>query len=122
MLYGYVFMLLSNDVHHTPITEIFQASLTCRVETPIDHQHPRVFHLTHDALSQLLSRLLYNFEMQINEIVAALDSEILRLQQVKALLSGSTTNGKKHHLSAEARARIAAAQKKRWAKAKRASK
>jgi hypothetical protein len=66
--------------------------------------------------------------MQINDIVAALDSEILRLQQVKALLSGSTTNGKtpsapkKHHLSAEARAKIAAAQKKRWAKVKRASK
>ena len=32
--------------------------------------------------------------MQINDIVAALDSEILRLEQVKALLSGSTTNGK----------------------------
>jgi hypothetical protein len=66
--------------------------------------------------------------MQINDIVVALDSEILHLQQVKALLSGSTTNGKtpsapkKHHLSAEARARIAAAQKKRWAKVKRASK
>jgi hypothetical protein len=66
--------------------------------------------------------------MQISDIVAALDSEILRLRQVKALLSDSTTNGKapsapkKHHLSAEARARIAVAQKKRWAKAKRASK
>jgi hypothetical protein len=66
--------------------------------------------------------------MHTNDIVAALDSEILRLQQVKALLSGSTTNPKapsaqkKHHLSAEGRARIAAAQKKRWAKAKRASK
>jgi hypothetical protein len=38
--------------------------------------------------------LRYNSDMQINDIVAALDSEILRLQQVKALLSGSTTNGK----------------------------
>jgi hypothetical protein len=66
--------------------------------------------------------------MQINDIVAALDSEILRLEQVRALLSSSTTNGKaqstpkKHHLSAEARARIAAAQKKRWAKVKKATK
>jgi hypothetical protein len=74
------------------------------------------------------SELRYNRQMQINEIIAALDSEIVRLQQVKALLSGSITTGhassapKKHHLSAEARAKIAAAQKKRWAKAKKASK
>jgi hypothetical protein len=66
--------------------------------------------------------------MQINEIIAALDSEIVRLQQVKVLLSGFTTSGnatsapKKRHLSAEARAKIAAAQKKRWAKVKKASK
>jgi hypothetical protein len=66
--------------------------------------------------------------MQINEIIAAIDSEIIRLQQAKALLSGFTTSGnatstpKKRQLSAEARAKIAAAQKKRWAKAKKASK
>jgi hypothetical protein len=66
--------------------------------------------------------------MQISEIIAALDSEILRLQQVKAILSGSTAvtktpaTPKKHHLSAEARAKIAAAQKARWAKAKKAAK
>jgi hypothetical protein len=66
--------------------------------------------------------------MQITEILAAIDSEIARLQQVKVLLSGSTTNGhvssapKQHHLSVEARAKIAAAQKKRWAKVKKAAK
>jgi hypothetical protein len=70
--------------------------------------------------------------MGLSEIVTALDDEILRLQQVRHLLAG--TNGhvphaatsfafganqlkarKRRHLSAEARARIAAAQKKRWA-------
>jgi|GEM_PF-754139 hypothetical protein len=72
--------------------------------------------------------LRYNDQMQINEIIAALDSEIATLQQVRALLSGSTTNGDspsartKPHLSAEARARIAAAQRKRWAKVKKAIK
>jgi hypothetical protein len=66
--------------------------------------------------------------MQINEIIAALDSEIATLQQVKALLSASTTNSKgpsapkKHHLSADARAKIAAAQKKRWAKVRKGAK
>jgi hypothetical protein len=65
--------------------------------------------------------------MQINDIVAALDSEIARLEQVKALLNGSSTKSvpaapKKHHLSAEARAKIAAAQKARWAKTRKAAK
>jgi hypothetical protein len=64
--------------------------------------------------------------MLINEILAALDSEILHLQKVKALLSGSTDKvespPKKHNLSLEARARIAAAQKKRWAKFKKTTK
>lgn len=66
--------------------------------------------------------------MQIREMIAALDSEILRLQQVKALLLGTTdlvkvaTVPKKRQLSSEARAKITAAQKKRWAKAKKATK
>jgi len=70
--------------------------------------------------------------MQMTEIVAALDSEIARLQQVRGLLMGSTPPGgvgssggeirKKRHLSADARARIAAAQKKRWANAKKTTK
>jgi len=65
--------------------------------------------------------------MSINEILAALDSEILRLQEVKALLSRPTTNGsspasKKRAMSPEGKARIVAAQKKRWAKVKKAAK
>lgn len=77
--------------------------------------------------------------MGLNEIVAALDDEISRLEQVRSLLAGTKSNmaqaatsfafganqgktRKPRHLSAEARARIAAAQKKRWAKQKRAAK
>jgi hypothetical protein len=77
--------------------------------------------------------------MGLNEIVAALDEEISRLQEARSLLAGikgSVTHAatsfafgenqgrtrKPRHLSAEARARIAAAQKKRWAKQKRAAK
>jgi hypothetical protein len=77
--------------------------------------------------------------MVINEIVAALDDEISRLQQVRSLLAGtksSVTNAatsfafganrakprKRRHLSAEARERIAAAQRKRWAAQKKAAK
>lgn len=75
--------------------------------------------------------------MGINEIVAALDDEISRLQQVRSLLAGTKGNvahaatsfafganhpRKRRHMSAEARARIAAAQKRRWAKQKKTAK
>jgi hypothetical protein len=78
--------------------------------------------------------------MQTTEIIAQLDAEIARLQQVKALLNGTTakrspgrpaagataaapaTTAKKRILSAEARAKIAAAQKKRWAKVRKGAK
>ena len=66
-------------------------------------------------------------------MVAQIDAEISRLQQVRSILADSTKDGrkskkaakpvlKKPQLSAEARARIAAAQKARWAKAKRIAK
>lgn len=78
--------------------------------------------------------------MGLSGIVAALDDEIGRLQRVRELLAG--TNGsvaqkstsfafrtnqpkaprKRRQLSAEAQARISAAQKKRWAAQKRAAK
>jgi hypothetical protein len=52
-------------------------------------------------------------------IVAALDEQIDRLGKARALLTGHTVPLKrgrfKRKLSAEARARIAAAQKRRWA-------
>ena len=77
--------------------------------------------------------------MGITEIVAALDDETSRLQQVRSLLAG-TKGGvthaatsfafgvnqakprKRRDLSAEARERIAAAQRKRWAAQKKAAK
>lgn len=77
--------------------------------------------------------------MGLNEIVAALDEEISRLQQVRSLLAGTKGNvmyaansfafganqakpRKRRQLSAEARERIAAAQRKRWATQKKAAK
>ena len=75
--------------------------------------------------------------MSIQDVVVEIDAEISRLQQVKAILTGSTPNRKsgplaaaglppkarkRRRLSAEARARIAAAQKARWAKFKTAAK
>jgi hypothetical protein len=89
--------------------------------------------------------------MNITEIVAQLDFEISRLEQAKAILAGvspavikrkpgraasATTTAiavapaarrapirvKRRPLSDDARAKIAAAQKKRWAKAKRVTK
>jgi hypothetical protein len=75
--------------------------------------------------------------LNTKEILEHINSEITRLQQVKALLQG-TTNGSsrsaaasvngsaapkvkgKRVLSVEARKKIAAAQRKRWAKARKA--
>jgi hypothetical protein len=72
--------------------------------------------------------------MDTTDIVAGIDAEIARLQQARALLSGTTTKIKgrkpvkatsgaktkpRRQISAEGRARIAAAQKARWAKAKK---
>jgi len=63
--------------------------------------------------------------MTIANIIEELDAEIARLQHVRALLSSGPTSGvrgsrngmlrKKRTLSPEARERIAAAQRKRWA-------
>jgi hypothetical protein len=73
--------------------------------------------------------------METGTILAAIDAEIQRLQHARALLSGDTVakrgpgrprgssaGPKKRQLSPEARAKIAAAQRARWAKAKKASK
>lgn len=67
--------------------------------------------------------------MSREKILAAIDEEISKLQQVRKLLSsggklvsGFTGSGKpraKRILSPEARQRIAAAQKRRWAKQKK---
>jgi hypothetical protein len=76
--------------------------------------------------------------MSIETILAEIDAEIERLKQVRSLLAGSrdisssgsrkkTTKGpgkpkKKRVLSADARKRIADAQRKRWAAQKARSK
>jgi hypothetical protein len=55
-------------------------------------------------------------------IVQNLDAEINRLEKARALLTGHTAplkRGVAPRVSAEGRARIAAAQRKRWAKAKK---
>ena len=68
--------------------------------------------------------------MNREQIIAALDDEIGKLNQVRKLLQSasghrllSTTpsakTGKKRVLSPEARQRIAAAQRRRWAKQKK---
>jgi len=71
--------------------------------------------------------------MTTSEILSAIDSEIATLQQVRSLLAGAGPRGvsapffgskprKKRIMSAEARERIAAAQRKRWAAQKKAAK
>lgn len=66
--------------------------------------------------------------MTTTKIIAAIDAEIARLEQAKTLLNGVPSGAPKpvtkveRNLSPEARARIAAAQKKRWAKQKRKAK
>jgi len=61
---------------------------------------------------------------QLSQPNRALDTELDRLMQVRNLLIGANTPTRKrrHTLSAAARARISAAQKKRWARQKRAAK
>ena len=67
-------------------------------------------------------------DMDTAQLISEIDSEISRLQQARALLAGGHTvngaqpRGGKRTLSAEARARIAAAQRKRWAKQKATAK
>jgi len=77
--------------------------------------------------------------MNTSEILTAIDNEIARLTQARDLIASQTTGKRRGRppasakavpvrksnrkpLSAEARAKIAAAQKARWAKAKKAAK
>jgi hypothetical protein len=74
--------------------------------------------------------------MNLDSIVAEIDAEISKLQQARRLLAGQPTAGttssgttntalqgrKRKKMSAAARAKISAAQKKRWAKTKPAKK
>ena len=72
--------------------------------------------------------------MTTSDLLSSIDSEISRLEQARKLLAaygapprgGSVSPGKpatrKRTMSAEARERIAAAQRKRWAEQKKAAK
>ena len=76
--------------------------------------------------------------MDTSQLIANIDDELARLKQVRALLAGGDDGAgikrgrkatsfefggphKRSTMSAEGRARIAAAQKKRWAKLKKAA-
>jgi hypothetical protein len=71
--------------------------------------------------------------MDVNSIIASIDEEISRLKSVRQLLAGSDTTKsspksapsktgrKRRRLSAEARKKIADAQRLRWAKQKKAA-
>jgi hypothetical protein len=68
----------------------------------------------------------------ITDLLTSIDAEISRLQQVRNLLAGTNVGPRraaatitpkpKRILSADARARISAAQKRRWAAQKKATK
>jgi hypothetical protein len=69
--------------------------------------------------------------MEMKGILAEIDAEIQKLEQVRAILAGKDVHHEtkaapagrqKRWLSPEARARIAAAQRARWAKIKKSSK
>lgn len=79
--------------------------------------------------------------MSLDSLIAKIDAELARFQQVRALLSGGAAPAgkkrgrpagvvkaagksakKKRNISPEGRARIAAAVKARWAKQKKAAK
>jgi hypothetical protein len=76
--------------------------------------------------------------MDTRSFIAAIDAEISRLQQVKSLLSGvgavrapglkrpgtaaAAKPAKRRKMSAEARAKIATAQRARWAKFRKSAK
>jgi len=71
--------------------------------------------------------------MSLKDVLSAIDAEITRIEQARALLTGTVTTrrGKKsatkpvkakRTMSPEARERIADAQRKRWAAQKKATK
>lgn len=72
--------------------------------------------------------------MSVMDLISSIDAEIARLQQARTILAGldafspkanapaAKPRPKKRQMSAEARARIAEAQRKRWAAQKKAAK
>jgi len=98
-----------------------------RSDQRADKPKQEIFHVDSLAPSGItLSR------MNVTDIISSIDAEIATLEHVRNVLTG-TGGGtrakkptkplrKKRRLSAAARGKIAAAQKKRWAAAKRAAK
>jgi hypothetical protein len=63
--------------------------------------------------------------MDTKQLLTAIDDEIEKLTYVRSLLTGSKSSGvapKRKPLSAAAREKIGDAQRRRWAKAKKAAK
>ncbi len=69
--------------------------------------------------------------METSAMIVSIDEELQRLRQARELLAGTgngsgagrgTKKKRRHTMSAEGRARIAAAQRARWAKQKKAAK
>ena len=63
--------------------------------------------------------------MDIKQIIIEVDKKIALLKQIRELLAGTSINDpepKRRTLSAEARKKIADAQRKRWAKVKKTGK
>lgn len=86
---------------------------TCTKHLPVEHPHQ------------------YTHGMTLDNLLSQIDAEISRLQNARRLLSGANSSipskvtskpRQKRRLSAEARKRIADAQRKRWAKQKKAAK
>jgi hypothetical protein len=101
------------------------------------HRSPSILKRDHSPQRGLIFvsvTVWYSVSVKTTEILAALDAEIARLQEARNALAGlsgakrrgrpsasalpNKTNRKKRTLSTEAREKIAAAQRKRWAKQK----
>jgi hypothetical protein len=91
----------------------------------------RNFHQPAPILTQLTRDIRATLiRMSLDSILSTIDAELSRLQQARTLIAGSNANPasapsarktRKRVMSEEARKRIGDAQRKRWAKQKRAT-
>ena len=80
-----------------------------------------------DQIDSIIAGTLFS-AMTINDVIQQIDDQIRRLQEARRLLTGTTTGSVQNstsrggrgprHMSKEARDRIAAAQRARWARQK----
>jgi hypothetical protein len=107
--------------------------LTNQLNTKV-HEKSNPAGVTADKALSEPSAAGYDNAMDTSEILQTIDAEIARLERARALLNGHTapvkrgrptsstgitTTKPRRKMSPEARAKIAAAQKARWAKAKK---